>query len=430
MSDIDATRRLLAYLSAAAVAGGQPVHEVEADTRRVADHLGHHDLQISASPTGVTLSLGGGTPATFESISGPLRLDQSAETAEIRTGLLTDTITPADALTRLSHLRAAPHRYPRGGLEVGMICVASGISFILQPLWPSVIFSAIAGQVTAQFIRFSGRWRSLATLTPFLVAFLIAFAAFSSWQAGLIEGPLRSLLPPIAVLLPGALVVTGLSELAAGAMTAGTARLAYGSTQLLLFALGVAGAAWLLRVPSSALNNEIVNGIGPWSPVAGVLLLTAGISLMESVPPRLVPWVALILSLTLAFQVLGQSVVGSPWFGALLGSMAASFGAALVELYRPALPRLVMFLPSFWLLVPGSLGLVSVTQLGLEPSMAGETILQSASIVSAIALGLFIGTSAARVIGVTRTRRLDLLRRRRRTRRGVTGSTGSTAIGG
>ena len=413
MSDIDETRRLLAYLSAAAVAGGQPVHEVEADTRRIARRLGHRNMQISASPTGVVLALDSGAPATFESINGPLRLDQSAEVAAIRAGVLTGAIRPAEALARLSRLRATPHRYPRGGLEIGMLCVASGIALILQPLWSSVLFAALAGQVTAQFIRFSGRWRSLATLTPFLVAFLIALAAFAAAQAGWIVGPLRSLLPPIAVLLPGALVVTGLSELAAGAMTAGTSRLAYGSAQLLLFALGVAGAAWLLRVPSEALGNQVVDGIGPWSPFAGVLLLTVGISLMESVPPRLVPWVALILSLTLTFQVWGQSLVGAPWFGALLGSTAASAGAALVEIYRPALPRLVVFLPSFWLLVPGSLGLVSVTQLGLEPSLAVETTLQAASVVSAIALGLFIGTSAARVVGVTRTRRLELLRRRR-----------------
>ncbi|WP_040156134.1 threonine/serine exporter family protein [Mobilicoccus massiliensis] len=409
----DNTRRLLAYLAAAAVAGGQPVHEVESDTRRVAARLGHRDVQVGATPSGIIVSLGQGTPATYESINGSLRLDQSADTAAVRAGLLDGSVRPDEALARLSHLRATPHRYPRGGLEGGMLCVATGIALILQPLWPSVLFAALAGQVTAAFIRFSGKWRSLATLTPFLAAFVIALAAFAAAQAGLIEGPLRSLLPPIAVLLPGALVVTGVSELAAGQMTAGTSRLAFGSAQLLLFALGVAGAAWLLRVPSTALTSEIVNEIGPWSPFVGVLLLTAGISLMESVPPRLVPWVALMLSLTLSFQVFGQSVVGSPWSGALLGATAASLGAALVELYRPQLPRLVMFLPSFWLLVPGSLGVVSVTQLGLEPSLAVDTTLQAASIVSAIALGLLIGTSVARMIGLLRQRRLDLMRRHR-----------------
>ena len=35
-------------------------------------------------------------------------------------------------------------------------------------------------------------------------------------ETDLLDGPLRTLLAPIAVLLPGALIVTGMSELAAG----------------------------------------------------------------------------------------------------------------------------------------------------------------------------------------------------------------------
>ena len=442
MSELDETgmRRLLVYLAAAAVAGGQPVHEVESDVRRLATRLGRPGIQVDASPTGVVLSLGGGTPATFEAVEGTLRLDQSVDTYEIRSGLEHGTLAPEQALERLKALRRIPHRYPKAGLELGMLCVATGIALILQPTWPSVAFAAVAGQVTAAFIRLSGRWRSVATLTPFLAAFIIAFAAFGAAQLGLITNPIRSLLPPIAVLLPGALIVTGMAELAAGAMTAGTSRLVFGAGQLLLFALGVAGAAWLLDVPSYVLINELVNEsileasadcimilgcdgeiklvneIGPWSPFAGVLLLTAGISLMESVPGRLVPWVAAMLSLTLAVQIYGQSVVGSPWFGALAGSTVASLGAALIELYRPQLPRLVVFLPSFWLLVPGSLGVVSVTQLGLEPRLAGSTLLEAASVMCSIALGLIIGTTVARMVGIARRRRHELLRRRRHRR--------------
>ena len=418
MSELDETgmRRLLVYLAAAAVAGGQPVHEVESDVRRLATRLGRPGVQVDASPTGVVLSLGGGTPATFEAVEGTLRLDQSVDTYEIRSGLEHGTLAPEQALERLKALRRIPHRYPKAGLELGMLCVATGIALILQPTWPSVAFAAVAGQVTAAFIRLSGRWRSVATLTPFLAAFIIAFAAFGAAQLGLITNPIRSLLPPIAVLLPGALIVTGMAELAAGAMTAGTSRLVFGAGQLLLFALGVAGAAWLLDVPSYVLINELVNEIGPWSPFAGVLLLTAGISLMESVPGRLVPWVAAMLSLTLAMQIYGQSVVGSPWFGALAGSTVASLGAALIELYRPQLPRLVVFLPSFWLLVPGSLGVVSVTQLGLEPRLAGSTLLEAASVMCSIALGLIIGTTVARMVGIARRRRHELLRRRRHRR--------------
>ena len=62
------------------------------------------------------------------------------------------------------------------------------------------------------------------------------------------DAPLWTLIAPLAVILPGATIVTGLTELGAGAMVGGTARLAHGTMQLLLFALGVAGAVTLLRL--------------------------------------------------------------------------------------------------------------------------------------------------------------------------------------
>lgn len=258
--DENGVRRLLAYVAAAGIAGGQPVHEVEADTRSVGRYLGCPDVQVQGWPTGVVVSLGGGTPATFESVEGTIRLDQSATTARIRQQLLDGTIGPVEALEQLRDLRSIPPRYPRLGLHGGMVCVASGIALVLQPLWPSVLFSVLAGQVTAGFIWLSGKRKALAVLTSFLAAFVVALCAFWVARLGLIEGPLRSLLPPIAVLLPGALIVTGVAELAAGAMMAGASRLGFGTAQLAMFTAGVLGAAWLTKVPVDQLNNQII----PW----------------------------------------------------------------------------------------------------------------------------------------------------------------------
>lgn len=129
--DENGVRRLLAYVAAAGIAGGQPVHEVEADTRSVGRYLGCPDAQVQGWPTGVVVSLGGGTPATFESVEGTIRLDQSATTARIRQQLLDGTIGPVEALEQLRDLRSIPPRYPRLGLHGGMVCVASGIALVL-----------------------------------------------------------------------------------------------------------------------------------------------------------------------------------------------------------------------------------------------------------------------------------------------------------
>ena len=70
--------------------------------------------------------------------------------------------------------------------------------------------------------------------------------------------------------------------------------------------------------------------------------------------------------------------------------------ASIVELRRPQLARLVLFLPAFWLLVPGSLGLVGVTEVASGQGSASQAALSVLGVVSAIALGLLVGSSLGR----------------------------------
>ena len=78
--------------------------------------------------------------------------------------------------------------------------------------------------------------------------------------------------------------------------------------------------------------------------------------------------------------------------------MAASLGAYLVEAINPRLPRLVVFLPAFWLLVPGSLGLVSSTQLAVNPASGPATAVGVLTVMFAIATGLLVGAAIAQSV--------------------------------
>ena len=135
------------------------------------------------------------------------------------------------------------------------------------------------------------------------------------------------------------------------------------------------------------------------------MLITLGIGLLESPSLRLLPFIAVTLVLAFAAQSLGQALSG-PVLGSFAGALAASLGASAVEAVKPTLPRLVVFLPSFWLLVPGSLGLLSTTQLAVDPAGSAEAALGVLGVVTAIALGLLVGAAVAQSIrGVVRARR-------------------------
>ena len=114
---------------------------------------------------------------------------------------------------------------------------------------------------------------------------------------------------------------------------------------------------------------------------------------MESVELSLAPWVLLVLLAAFGAQ-LGGHLLGSAAIGGFFGAIAASLGASLVERIRPQTARLVLFLPAFWLLVPGSLGLIGVTTLVADPAHAIETGLEVATVICTIALGLLVGSSA------------------------------------
>lgn len=401
----DDDRRLLAYLGAAMIAGGQPVHEVEDELKSVATALGHPLAQIGATPTGLTLGLEPGAPATFESVDGPLRLDQSTVVADVRRDLVARTVTVDEAFARLGALRSLPHHYPQWVEDASWPVIATGIAMLLQPGGPNIAAAAIGGVVVMLLVKLAGRVRLAATLLPTIAAFTVGAGVFAAAQAGLLDGPLRTLLAPLAVLLPGALMVTGMSELAAGAMVAGSARLTFGTVHLLLFSLGVLSATYLLGVGPELMVNERVNQLGWWGPPVGLALICVGVCLNEGASMRLMPAIGVVVAASFAAQLAGQHIAGAA-LGGFLGAIAGSLGASLMAYVRPQLPRLVVFLPAFWVLVPGSLGLLSVTSVGIDPGQGARTVVDVAAVICALALGLLFGSALAQaVIGRLERRR-------------------------
>ena len=389
------TRALLAHLGTAMIATGQPVQEIEEELAEVGIQLGYPDVQTAAGPTGLVVTLTEGGPTTYRSAPSGLRLHQSASVRRIRYQLVQGELTAGVAREQLAAVARRPVRHPLWLVALAWPLLAAGIALILQPGWPNVAAAAVGAVIVFVLVQLAERYDVVRALLPTLAAFVVSLAVFGAANVGLLEGPLRTVLPPLAVLLPGALVVNGMSELAAGHMQAGSARLTYGLVQLGLFALGLLMATALLRVPSSMLANLRVDEIGWAGAPVGLLLIGLSICLMEGVPLRMQGWVLLVLSMAFSAQVAGQQL-GSIGLGGFLGAIAASLGASVVELRRPQLARLVLFLPAFWLLVPGSLGLVGVTELAVGRESATDVAVGVLGVVIAISLGLLVGSSLGR----------------------------------
>ncbi|WP_420174990.1 threonine/serine ThrE exporter family protein [Luteococcus sp. OSA5] len=387
-------RRLLTYVGAGLVAGGATVTDAENEVRRLGSHLGHRNVQVSATPTAITLALDSGEPATVERVEGGMRLDQSLHVGEVRRDLLAGRIDIAQAVAGLGAARGLRHLYGRPGFYGGLVLVSMGICLIMQPSPLNVLLAGLCSLMVSFLMRASSRHALLAALLPSVAALVVSLVMLSAHRAGIIDGPLRTLICPIAVLLPGALLSTGIAELATGAIVSGTARFFHGIVQLLLFALGVVSASLLLGIPTSELTNTRLQDLGWWTFPLGLSLIAVGITLSESVPWRLFGWTSLVLVCTFVTQMSGQTYGGSMPVGAFCGAVVASFLSTAIESTRSNVPRLVTFLPSFWLLVPGTLGLMGVTTVGLGTGQA-DAVYGVISFVAAIALGLLVGSALA-----------------------------------
>jgi uncharacterized membrane protein YjjB (DUF3815 family) len=157
----------------------------------------------------------------------------------------------------------------------------------------------------------------------------------------------------------------------------------------------VLAAARVIGLPAQeALANVRVDELGAWAPWAGLVLLGIGVCLNLSAPAAVLPYILGLLALTFLAQTGGQEAYGAA-FGGFAGGLAATLGAAVVH-WRGGPPSLVVFLPSFWLLVPGSLGLIGTTQLATHTGDGFVTASGAIAVIVAIALGVLVGSAIGR----------------------------------
>ena len=126
-----------------------------------------------------------------------------------------------------------------------------------------------------------------------------------------------------------------------------------------------------MGLPSAdALVDAPANQLGWWAPWLGVLLVGMGNYLHFSAPRRSLGWLCLVLYVAWIGQYLGDLAFGG-YLSGFGGALVMTPVAYLVERRPSGPPALVSFLPAFWLLVPGALGLIGVTEYLGKDALAG-----------------------------------------------------------
>lgn len=162
--------------------------------------------------------------------------------------------------------------------------------------------------------------------------------------------------------LPGAAITLAVIELTSRDVISGSSRLIAGFVQIIQLAFGIVIAAQLLGLDETQLSPAAINKIGPWAPWLGVIVYAVGVMLFFAPPRSFLPWLVSICGIAYGAQFLGDLVLGS-YASGFSGGLALSVAALAMSRLRTSPPAITMILPGFWLLVPGSMGLIGVTEL-------------------------------------------------------------------
>jgi uncharacterized membrane protein YjjB (DUF3815 family) len=181
-------------------------------------------------------------------------------------------------------------------------------------------------------------------------------------------------------------------ELAAGQAVSGASRLVAGVVQLALLAFGIVAGIEVVGVPLALMLTSSGDELGAWAPWLGVLVFAVGVVVANSAPGRSFPSLLIVLYVAWAGQVAGNILVGAS-LSAFVGALVMTPVATWVSRLPHALPPHASFLPGFWLLVPGALGLIGLTQVAGEDGSAGMQELGNTIVsIFAVAVGVLCGT--------------------------------------
>ena len=391
------TVQFMLELAGALNDAGEPVALNQARMERIAAAYDVTDARVAVLPNMVLAAGGRGSPTALELTHLRLsanRLDKTAAIDALARDAERAAIDPEDGLRRLDEIAAMRHRFGAAGVIGGHMVLTIGLALILQPTPEALGAAAVFGALIGALKIYARDLQTVGVLLPIAAATLISALAFWLAPDKTIDGSMRILIPALVTFIPGSLLTTATLDLSAGEVISGSSRLVAGTMQLVLLSFGIAVGALIAGVSlDEALTNEAKNTLGDWAPWLGVIVFGVGAFVHFSGPPRSLGWLLLVLFAAWIGQQIGGRLV-SDTLGAFFGALIATPVAAWVATRPSGPPALATFLPAFWLLVPGAVGLIGMAEFVGSNRAAGlDHFVNSLITFISIGIGVLVGNA-------------------------------------
>jgi len=384
----------MAALGTAMIDSGYPVGLVRSALDDMAKVSGLASAEAVVFPTSILVSSGDAGSVQTRAVTAGDRsaLLYQVDAVDRIAGVARTRANSAAWVTRqLARVDVLPPPFTRLQRIGAYALLSAALSVLLGSSWPGVIVAAALGVGVGALLLatapLEAAYQALIVVAVSLGVATTVLAVAHLFDAGV----LPAIVAPLIMLLPGGLLTTGVIELATGQIMSGAARLAAGAMRLLLLATGIVAAAALLGVPAFTTTQWPIGPVAPWIAVA---VFGVGIGVYQCAKPSSIAWILLVLYVAYGAQVIGDFLFDGV-LSALVGAAAMTPVAVVVARQRTGPPALVSFLPAFWLLVPGALGLIGVANALEGDSSGANTIITTIATMVSIALGVLLGLVAS-----------------------------------
>lgn len=401
-ADGEHTQRLLLDLGVALTMTGDAVSVIQERLRAIAATYGYARARIVVFPTLLIVTLGEGQAVAFRTIDSArqLRLDQASDVIRLAQRAETTAIPPTDARTELRRILTAAPRFGATASIASHGVMTIGLALVIHPAAVDLWVYAVLGCAVGAMKAWAARLATGGYLLPVIAAAVISAVAYLAHGSD-DAASLRLTIPPLVSFLPGALLTMATVDLAMGETVTGASRFLAGLLQLALLAIGIIIGAELVGHPHQGpVAGETAGTLGAWAPWVGVLVFGLGVYVHNTAPKRSLPWLLIVLLAAWTGQLVGKHLIDATLSG-FVGAAVMVPIAHLVARSRTAPPAHVMFLPAFWLLVPGTIGLIGVTELVGDNAEQGSANLAAALVsIPSVALGILVGTMIVRASAI------------------------------
>ncbi|MFJ4689515.1 threonine/serine exporter family protein [Streptomyces sp. NPDC088789] len=399
--DVGDLTAFLARLTALMLRGsGEGAHRIGpavADSARAFGGTASLLLVPDAATLTVTASDGRSRTVTVHGFPEVFRLDRVAALkpllAEVREG--GTTLPEADR--RLRAIEWAPAPYPWWLKFLGIVLFSLGFAPLMQPTWYEIGTTAVLGALAAALAVAADRVPRLARVLPLVVSAAVSVVTVELFARDPAHGgPVLLMLPALFYFVPGDYLSAATAELSAGLITTGAVRLVYSVFLLLQLYLGVLLGVMVTGTSTRALFDiAAVADLPRWALFLSWIVFTTGTLFAFAIPLRYFWPLLLLVYVTVGVQSGFTKLIGEVG-GTFVAAVVLAAAATVIARRPHGPPRLILLLPGFFTLTVGSLGMRGLTALAGGYVVKGfADLLQLVTIVTAIAVGLVVGSVLA-----------------------------------